>query len=175
MWVLRFCTSTKFPDQMWYLGGNRELPSRLSYISTHHKFYFCREVSFSTNAGWLRLGVWIGSCTRQHTLLIASQDSAVTLHMCGMSCIGSPSNSGPLTRPLLWSDAASQFDPCTYRSSVALPWASSIIVPSTFLGRFNFLFLCCRWFLLCCSSESSLFCLLPCSLQWGSWGTSPNV
>src|SRR5688572_30228036 len=53
----------------------------------------------------LGLGAWFGSYARRHAILVASQDSAMLLTICGMSCIGFLSHSGSLTGSLPWSGA----------------------------------------------------------------------
>src|SRR5688572_19395797 len=70
----------------------------------------------------LGLGAWFGSCERRHASLAASQDSAMLVITCGMSCIGSLSRSGSLTGTQPWSGAASRvWLLFTYRSSAAPP------------------------------------------------------
>src|ERR1043165_2749343 len=67
----------------------------------------------------LELGAWFGSCERRRASLAASQDSAMSVITCGMSCIGSLSRSGSLTGSLSWSGAVSRVWPLfTYRSSL---------------------------------------------------------
>src|SRR5678815_1934834 len=53
----------------------------------------------------LGLGAWFGSYARRHAILVASQDSAMLLTICGMSCIGFLSHSGSLTGSRPWSGA----------------------------------------------------------------------
>src|SRR5688572_21212150 len=115
----------------------------------------------------LGLGVWFGSYARRHAILVASQDSAMLLTICGMSCIGFLYHSGSLTGSLSGADH--------------LMWSLLIYTSTTLSIQHRGSPRSSRQAeVLVSRSRTSIlqrraFLLLACNLEWASFGTTPNA